>query len=239
MHTEEPTPLVKYGSMHEALAKGESEARVLLADLSGREHFYAVGALEGLEGEITMLDSAVFATTFAPEGGLEPLDPSKHAATLLVGQSVPHWSGLTLDADVPPEQFDEKVRKTAAGQGVDVSEPFMFVIVGAFNDVRLHVIHGACPVHARMMKLELTEEKRPYESEVARVQGTVVGIYAADAVGKLTHPATSTHPHLVFVDAETGKTVTGHLERVGIAAGSILKVPNAGASRTSSERSGD
>jgi hypothetical protein len=52
-----------------------------------------------------------------------------------------------------------------------------------------------------------------------------VGVFAADSVGELTHPATSTHVHLIFEERDTGRLVTGHLERVGLAAGAVLKLP--------------
>ena len=58
------------------------------------------------------------------------------------------------------------------------------------------------------------------------VQGTMVGVYAADAVGKLTHTATSTHAHLVYVDHVTGEQFTGHLERVGVGPDATLRVPD-------------
>ena len=218
-------PLVVFGGMHQALGKGEVQARVDLAALLDRKHFYAVGALAGLAGEITILDSVAYATGVTPAGRLDPRDGSKAAATLLVGRSVPRWASAAIDSAVSPDRFDDAIGELASAQGVDLTSPFMFVIEGGLTDVRLHVINGACPVHARNNKLELRADKTPFELEVGSIQGTVVGVYAADAVGKLTHPATSTHAHLVFRDEETGEQVTGHLERVGVAAGAVLKVP--------------
>lgn len=51
------------------------------------------------------------------------------------------------------------------------------------------------------------------------------GVYASDAVGELTHPATSTHVHLIFEDDASGKEATGHVEQVGPAKGAVLKLP--------------
>ncbi|MEZ6061883.1 MAG: hypothetical protein R3C19_16180 [Planctomycetaceae bacterium] len=51
------------------------------------------------------------------------------------------------------------------------------------------------------------------------------GIYAADSVGKLTHPATSTHTHVIYTDPKTGIRVTGHVEQIGLAKGAVLKIP--------------
>lgn len=231
-----PAPLIRYGGMHEALAKGEHQARVRVAELLEQEHLFAVGALEGLAGEITILDSVVYATTLTDEDQPLALDGAQAAATMLVGQAVPHWTRLPIADGVAPDRFDDTVRDAANGQGLDVSTPFLFVIEGMLTDVRLHVIHGACPVHARMNKLELAAERRPYELEIETLRGTVVGVYATDAVGKLTHPATSTHAHLIYVDEKTGEQITGHLERVGVAPGASLSVPSISA-ESSDERS--
>jgi hypothetical protein len=213
--------------MHETLAKGKHQARVRLADLLAAEHFYGVGAIEGLRGEITILDSAAFATAAASEDGLDSLDASTQAATLLVGQSVPRWTDIALQDAVTPEGFDDVIRDSAVGRGLDPVQPFMFLVEGDLIDVRLHVIDGACPVHARMQKLETPPDRHPYELNATRLRGTVVGVYAPDAVGKLTHPDTSTHAHLIFTDPKTGKRVTGHLERAGISGGATVKVPSA------------
>ena len=57
------------------------------------------------------------------------------------------------------------------------------------------------------------------------VRGTVVGVYAENSVGNLTHPGTSMHSHLVFTDPSSGLKVTGHLERLGLRSGSQLRLP--------------
>ena len=223
--TDKPS-LVIHGGMHEAIAGGEDHARVTIAELVGTKHFFGVGALAGLEGEVTIVNSTAYATGVAPDGGLRVLDPGDAAATMLAGQTVPHWTPVPVDADIPPGGFDDAIRDAAAAHDVDPAEPFAFVVEGDLSDVRLHVIHGACPVHARIRDIELDEDRRPYELRADRVSGTIVGIYAEDAVGKLTHPATRTHAHLVFRDETTGEMVTGHIERAGIAAGAEVRVPH-------------
>ncbi|MEZ4647586.1 MAG: acetolactate decarboxylase [Candidatus Eisenbacteria bacterium] len=222
---EDSAPLLQYGGMRLALAQGQDEARVALVDVGAIPHFFGVGAMAGLGGEITVLDSEAFVTVRGDVGNLEAVDPNSASATLLVGQSIDEWSEVVLEEDVLPGDFDGAVREAAEANGLDPAVPFVFVVEGEVTDARLHVIHGACPVHARMNKLEIPAEQAPYELDVARLQGTVVGVYAEDAVGKLTHPATSTHAHIIFVDPETGATLTAHLEKRGLAPGALVKVP--------------
>ena len=217
--------LVQVGGMHESIGKRQHQARVDVAEIVGEPHFYGVGALEGLQGEITVLDSVAVITHVTPNGAPQAVAASDAKATLMVGQSVERWTRHPLAETVPYEQFDETIGAMAGGAGVATADPFVFVIEGAFTDVRLHVINGACPIHARMNKLELAEGERPFELDVENVSGTLVGVYATDSVGRLTHPATKTHTHLIYTDPATGERVTGHVERVGLAKGAALKLP--------------
>ncbi|MCA9263399.1 MAG: hypothetical protein KDA60_06100, partial [Planctomycetales bacterium] len=146
-------------------------------------------------------------------------------ATMLVGAYVPAWTHHEVTEQVPAEKFDDTVERIASAAGLDVSRPFIFTIEGEFTDVRLHVINGTCPIHARMKKTELSEQSRPFEDELPKVSGKVVGVFAKDAVGNLTHPATSTHIHLLYTDLATGKMITGHLEQIGLQKGVTLSLP--------------
>ena len=99
------------------------------------------------------------------------------------------------------------------------------MIEGECTEVRLHVINGACPMRARMKKEEIPEGQKPFEFETETVEATVVGVFALDSVGKLTHPDTSQHAHLNYLDPASKQLVTGHLEKYGVKAGATLKLP--------------
>ena len=114
---------------------------------------------------------------------------------------------------------------------MSTTKPFVFTIEGEFRQLRLHVINGACPVHARIHQTKIPQGKQPYEREFTRLRGRLVGIYADNAVGELTHPAMKTHLHVVFVDETTGKQLTGHIESTGVFSGATLKLPRLAAQR--------
>ncbi|TGN99843.1 hypothetical protein PN36_33010 [Candidatus Thiomargarita nelsonii] len=219
--------LIQIGEMHKVIGKKQHHGRVELAEIVNKPHFYGVGALEAIRGEITVLNSVAIITGVTQDGRPQPMD-SDAKATMIVGQSVSEWMDITMTEEVSHEQFDRTLKAMATSKGIDVSKPFIFVIEGEFNDVRLHVINGVCPIRARMMKLDTHKGNKPFELEVKTVNGTLVGVYAADSVGKLTHPATSTHTHLIYMDGKTGERVTGHIEQVGLAKEAILKLPVSG-----------
>ena len=219
--------IVRYGKMHEAIGQQQHQGRIQLSKLVEQPHFYGVAALDRLEGEVTILDGKVMVTRVGDKGRLEtnesaPLDCS---ATLLIGAHVPSWTEHKMVANVEPDKLDQFVADAAAKAGVETAKPFVFALEGEFSKLRLHVINGACPLHARLKKIELPKEQQPVEIELEKVRGTLLGVFAKDAVGDITHPATSTHMHLVFNDGQTGQMVTGHVEQIGVLEGAILRLP--------------
>ncbi|MGE0759813.1 MAG: acetolactate decarboxylase [Pirellulaceae bacterium] len=218
--------IVQYGKMREAIGQQQDQGRVRLNYLTAHPHFYGVAALAGLQGEVTIRDGKVTTTRVASAGRLtvesESLDLE---ATLLVGSYVPSWTTHSVNAPVAPAEFDTHIMTLARKCGLIVSQPFPFLIEGEFSDVSLHVIHGACPLHARLHKRALPPELQPYEADLKRLTGAVVGIYAVDAVGDITHPATSTHMHLLFVDPQSGENVTGHVEQLGLLQNCVVRLP--------------
>lgn len=219
--------LLQYGTMHEAIGQKQDQGRVRFSELIKRPHFYGVAALAGLQGEATIWDGNVTVTTVDEHGHLLASKgvSSEQQATMLVGAYVPSWTQHEETKPVTADALDAFIESTAKQAGVNLEKPFLFTIEGDFSDVDLHVINGACPVHARMKKIELSEEQKPFEAQMSEISGKVVGIFAKDAVGKLTHPATSTHLHLLYTDPETGKRVTGHLEKIGLQKGAMLRLP--------------
>jgi hypothetical protein len=219
--------IVQLGKMHEAIGQQQHHGRVQLGEVVERPHFFGVAALEALEGEVTIYDGDVTVTGVDFDGGLEPACDSvlENKATLLVGSYVSSWTEQTVAGTIGPDEFDQGIADAAAKAGLDTSKPFVFTAEGEFTDLGFHVINGACPMRARLKKIELPEENRPFEGDLESVRGTLVGVFAKDAVGDLTHPDTSTHTHVLFKDGASGEIVTGHVERIGLSPGSVLRFP--------------
>lgn len=221
--------IVQYGKMHEAIGKQQHQGRVAFEKLIAQPHFFGVAALEKLEGEATILDGKVTITRVDAQGQLQSSDSDavEEQATLLVGAYVPAWTEHKMTRSVGADELDQYLVDAAAKAGIKVSEPFVFTIEGEFSDLRMHVINGACPMHARLKKIELPKEQQPYEAELKKVRGTLVGVFAKDAVGNITHPGTSTHMHVLFKEEKAGKLVTGHVEQIGLVEGAVLRLPKA------------
>jgi hypothetical protein len=219
--------LVQYGKMHEVIGMQEHEARVVLAELIEQPHFYAVGALAGLQGEISVIDSRATVTEVTDQAQAKSVnnDAAKRRATLLIGAYVDEWIEIDCEKDLTDRELDDWIRSEIQQNGGDVQQPIMFMLRGTFADVHLHVINGACPVHARVRQIEIPESKRPFDTTIPSVSGEVVGVFALDAAGKLTHPATSTHKHLVYAADANADALNGHVESLSVKLGTRLFLP--------------
>ena len=222
------TGIVQYGEMHLAIGRGQDQGRIQLGKLTKKANFFGVAALAGLEGEVTIRDGKITATVVDESGRLKSADGrlEDKQATLLVGAYVPKWTRVMVTKDVTPHDFDAFVAEMAESAGVSTDKPFVFTVEGKLVNVRMHVINGACPIRARIKNIELANDQQPYEKEIAEIDGSIVAIFAKNAVGKLTHPDTMTHGHILYREPSSDTRVTGHLESVGLRQGAVLKFPH-------------
>ncbi len=219
------TEVHQYGLMHDVLSGGAANAvsQVSLQEVLKRPGAVGVGALAGLEGEITILDGQAWVAR--PAGGAlrvdGPAGDSAEGAALLAVAYVEDWTDVPIDLAMRGDELEQFISKAARENGLDPATPFPFVVVGECTDLQVHVINGECPMRPGA---DLTAAQQPWRYEADQpTAAKVVGIYAGDSVGKLTHPGTSIHAH-VLMDAH-GNQVTGHVERVAVAGGSVLRLP--------------
>ena len=210
-----PTTQVRvWGSMREALRQGHDEARVVPLD-EARPTSVGVGALAGLEGEVTVVDGRVLVSEgAAPVPARAATDAD--AATLLVLADVPAWTESTLPACADLAALEAAVLARLAVLGRDPGIPTPLRIRGRATALDLHVIAGNCPVAN-------PAGPAPWRHHAAAVDVELVGVLADGAAGWLTHHTGVTHLHAV-TGGPAGE-LTGHLDGVALEAGATLSLP--------------
>ena len=220
------SPWFQYGEMHRVIGQKDHKGRVQLGELIKQDHLYAVGAMKGLQGEVTILDSVPYVTAQDSQSKLCAASVTTDLqATLLMGASVPAWQDTTFETTLGPDKWESHLEQTARDNHLDTASPIMFQVRGRLEDTTVHVINGACPIHAQLHGEELAPEEKPHQETFATIQGTIVGVFAKASSGRLTHPGTSVHAHLIYQSPETGERLTGHIEKTSIAKGSTLSLP--------------
>jgi len=212
--------LEQWGTLQAALRDGHVEGRVRVGDVA-REGIFAVGALEGLQGEITIMNGEIWISEGSAERAVTTRGQVSDAqATVLFAAEVLEWQDVPVDADVDPSVFDAFLAEQALSAGIDPSQPFPFVVEGDLEHLSLHVIAGECPIRARMLGADA--KSPPYQLHAEATAGRLVGIYAPDSGGVVCHAGSKSHVHALLED-DGG--LTGHVESVGLAAGALLRLP--------------
>jgi alpha-acetolactate decarboxylase len=210
--------------MHEVLGGGAEAARphVTLAEVLSEPNAHGVGALSGLEGEITILNGQAWIAR--PEGtGLRvdgPRADSADGAAFLTVTHVDAWTEFPIEQSLQQKALEDFIVQCAVRNGVDPHLPFPFQIEGQVTDLQVHVINRECPMRPGA---RLTTDQRAWRYQLeSPVPATIVGFYAADSVGELTHPGTSIHAHAIF--EVNGEPVTAHVERIAVDGGAMLRL---------------
>lgn len=207
--------------MRPVMREGSTEARTALRDWA-EPHAVAVGAIEGLDGEITVVDGGVWVSRVR-HGGVVTSGPAVAAedqATLLTAMRVARWRSFRLDEGATGPELEGLIERAAAQQGIDTSRPFPFVIQGEAASLDMHVINGFCPLSGA----EAAADREPWRLALAEATpATIVGFFARDSEGVLTHHGTAMHAHALL--ARDGGWTTGHVDSIAIEAGATLRVP--------------
>jgi Alpha-acetolactate decarboxylase len=213
-----PPPVKHWGTIHEAMGQGKTQARVDLSEV-GTAGWWGVGALENLAGEVTIVDGRVWISRVEAGALRSTRGPSSGGrATLLFASRVREWRQFVVDCDLTGDDIGELVAERAGQCGLDPAQPFAFRFEGTLRDLKMHVIAGDCPVRARMLGVE--PKTPPFRAAHATIQARLVGIFAADGGGRSAHHGRNTHMHVLIAGAGTG-----HVDAVTIAKGASLFLP--------------
>ncbi len=205
--------------MREVLREGNTQPRVSLQHIVAKPGAIAVGALAGLGGEITIVDGDVWVARSSGRGatvtGPDARDDDR--ATLLTASHVTAWDSVPLKRGAAGEALAADIAAAARAQGIDTSKPFPFVIDGDITELDAHVIAGSCPIAN-------PEGEAPWKFSLQSPErGQLVGFYAEDSEGELTHHGSLTHTHVVLPRPDG--ILTAHADHAGVAAGAVLRLP--------------
>lgn len=217
-----------YGSQRSIFDSGKAEAKVPLTAMSGDAATFGVGAVAGLDGEITVFEGKPYVVKVR-KNGLTLDHGTNHSAIFAVWTKQSRWADEPVPAEVKSYldlQNFVKVRAVAAG--IDVSKPFPFLLSGTPAEVTWHInvdrTEGK-PITRELFarsKAVFALRNQPmdivgFHSE--RHAGVFVSAYAPATKAK--EMANAIHIHLL---ARDGKTA-GHIDDILLAGGMTLRLP--------------
>jgi alpha-acetolactate decarboxylase len=210
----------RWGTLREALREGRSEARVVVGDVVGSPHALGVGAVAGLQGEITVLDGVVWVSRGDASGSVvsERGDGRGVEATLLALARVDRWRSEPLASSSDRAALEADVQRALEHVGLGKLPCVPFVVRGELTGLRGHILRGACP----NSPAEPPPGAQPaLELDLPRARGTLVGFWTSLPPGELAHHGEHAHIHVLF---ENG--TTAHVDGVGAGASAVLALPD-------------
>ena len=208
------------GALRPMLQEGKTGAAVKLSRLLPDDALYAVGALAGLEGEVTVVGGEVYLShgkQQRPEA--ETAEDSEAGAALLVSAHVPAWRLVKTENQIEFDDLDEVIAALAIKAGIDVSGRFPFVVEGRVRDLEWHVLAGA-PASASPGDHD-DHLKDAAAFRLPNTIATLVGFYSPKDEGVFTHMGSKTHIHVV-AGSPPG---TGHVDHVLVLPGATVRFP--------------
>jgi acetolactate decarboxylase len=222
--------LIEYiGAQRDIFITGKAASVISLESLAKRPGLFAVGPIEGLDGEITIFDSKPYITQV--RGSDFVMDNSfKHGAFFLVWTEQTRWQDILIPEKVKGYvDLQQFVKVQAQAAGIDVTKPFPFLLAGTPVEIKWHI--NVDRTEGKPITKELfMKSKQPFVTKNEPVD--IIGFYAEHHAGVFlpsSNPAfmegtgvqNSIHIHLV---SKTSKAA-GHIDNITLGEGMVLRLP--------------
>jgi len=222
--------MVEYvGAQKDIFVSGKAASVVSLEDLAGRKGLYAMGPIDGLDGEITIFDSKPYITQV--RGNDYTLDKTlKHGAFFLVWTEQTAWKDVPVPGTVKGYvDLQNFVKAQAQAAGIDVTKTFPFLLAGKPVEIKWHI--NVDRTEGKPITKELfAKSKQPFTTKNEPVD--IIGFYSDHHAGVFLPKYTPVikegsgmenviHIHLV---SQTSKAA-GHIDDITLGENMVLRLP--------------
>ena len=204
------------GEMRDVMQKGNLDSHMDTATLRETKHLYALGPVEGLKGEITIVDGKPWIATI--HEAKPHVSESWPKACFLVYAQVPAWRKFAIPKEFDTlEKLELHIRDAAKKAGVDIEKPFPFLVTGSRSVLKYHLIWKTDGLpHTKEL-----HQKAKLEFEVKDREVKMIGFYSNQHHGVFTHHDSNVHVHFHTIDDKDA----GHVEALKLDGGMVLFLP--------------
>lgn len=222
--------LVEYaGKQGEIVKSGKTEGILPIAEMSGANGVYGVGAYEGLDGEITIFEGKPYVTKVRGDGFV--MDNSQNGKAIFGAWTKnTQWRDEPVPTDVKTYyDLQRFIKERANAAGIDtISTPFPFLLTGKAAELKWHI--NVDRTEGKPLTRELFKKSKDnyvmkneevnivgYYSE--KHHGVFIGTYAPAMKDKDVKNAL--HIHVVSKDGKSA----GHIDHLSLAGSMTLRLP--------------
>lgn len=207
-----------HGALREIMHQGDLSSRIELNTLSNRKHLYALGAVDGLKGEIVIWDSSPY-IAHVRDSNLTVRNDWNTGAALLVHAEVPKWKEVELNAPIADlSSLERIIARKAVAAGIDTNHAFPFLLKGQMSSVDWHVINwpegDTVHSHAKHIASGL-------HGTATDLPAAILGFFSHHHKAVFTHHSRLVHLHLL----SDNRALAGHVDGLKARSGLRLYIP--------------
>lgn len=210
-------PVVETLGANANFAKGDFGSYANLADFRLRRHLYAVGPVQHLGGEVTVIDSVPYAVQ-VEDGKLKVTSAWEYQPPFLAHSEVAQWRKIAIpDVVHSYADFERWIGSAAAQQGLAEGRPFAFRIQARPSTLTVTVMNR--PASA----VPGDKPTRAYQTtwNVGGQDTDFVGFYSTQHTGVFLGAGEKVHIHAVTRD----RKIAGHVQDFALPPGAVLFLP--------------
>lgn len=191
--------------------KGQLQGSINLDTIKNKQRLYGLGPVEGLRGEILIIDGTAYKSTVVDDNNMMVEETFAVKAPFFVRGYVSHWEEKALPSEIRTlHDLEEYLNKLARKK----DKPFVFRLTGGVEKASIHIVNlpegstVSSPAEAHRGQVNYSLENEQVE---------IVGFFSRNHQSVFTHHDTFMHLHLITKD----KTKMGHLDSIMIKGGTM------------------
>lgn len=192
--TQEPFFTLEHrGAMRDMFLEGNIKGNISLTEFSNKPHLYAVAPLEGLSGEIMILDSIPY-ISFIRNNSVVVEKSFDKKAIFMVWAEVSDWQEIAIPTKVQTySELEKFVAQSAKNANIDINKPFPFLLKGNPLKVNWHInnyVSDNTPVSREK------HDQSKFKGVLEQQKVEILGFYSDKHQGIFTHHSSNTHMHM-------------------------------------------
>ena len=139
-------------------------------------------------------------------------------AALFVYAEVEKWDEFTIDDITTKEDLEKRIFETAKSSGINVNEPFPFLLEGKVATLDWHVIDWK---EGDTVHNHKKHKESGLNGSLKQVDVEIIGFYSTKHTAVFTHHSTNMHMHFRTDD----NAIAGHVDELTLGEQLNLKLP--------------
>ena len=196
--------------MRNVMWEGQLGGTIDLDTITSIEHLYGLGPLEGLKGEIMILEGKAYVSTVVSSVEMRVVETFQARAPFFVYAHEDEWNEYKLPETVVTLNDLESYLLRIA----NTKQPFVFKLKGVVDTASIHVVN--LPDGA-----QVSSPQQAHQGQVSYnlndVEVDIVGFFSKSHQSVFTHHDTFMHLHLITAD----RSLMGHLDSISFKLGEV------------------